>query len=236
MEMESEMANQSGSTTDADADRRQELSALVDGELAADGVQRICAAWRDKSSARETWHAYSLIGDVMRSEDLASSAAHDARFLRDFQARMLTEPIVLAPQAARVGVDGTRELPPPVGARRSTGRFWSSPAAVAAGFVVVVGAMVATQVPPPLASDPTPMAMLPVSMSVTPAVAPAQVAVIAAQAEASAPGTELVFDGQIIRDPRLDRYLLAHKQFSGSSVLGAPSGFLRNAAAEVPAR
>jgi sigma-E factor negative regulatory protein RseA len=47
---------------------------------------------------------------------------------------------------------------------------------------------------------------------------------------------ELVFDGQVIRDPRLDRYLLAHKQFAGTSVLGPTSGLLRNAAVEVPER
>jgi sigma-E factor negative regulatory protein RseA len=61
-------------------------------------------------------------------------------------------------------------------------------------------------------------------------------------AEAASPsdvypaGMELVFDGQVIRDPRLDRYLLAHKQFAGTSVLGPTSGLLRNAAVEVPER
>jgi sigma-E factor negative regulatory protein RseA len=46
----------------------------------------------------------------------------------------------------------------------------------------------------------------------------------------------LVSNGQMIRDARLDRYLAAHKQFAGSSALGVPSGFLRNATAEVPGR
>ena len=35
---------------------------------------------------------------------------------------------------------------------------------------------------------------------------------------------------RITRDDRLDRYLAAHQQFAGSSALGVPSGFLRNAA------
>jgi sigma-E factor negative regulatory protein RseA len=43
-------------------------------------------------------------------------------------------------------------------------------------------------------------------------------------------------NGKLIRDPRLDRYLAAHQQFAGTSALGVPSGFLRNAAAEVPNR
>jgi sigma-E factor negative regulatory protein RseA len=41
-------------------------------------------------------------------------------------------------------------------------------------------------------------------------------------------------NGKLLRDPRLDRYLSAHQQFAGSSALGVPSGFLRNAAADVP--
>jgi sigma-E factor negative regulatory protein RseA len=40
----------------------------------------------------------------------------------------------------------------------------------------------------------------------------------------------------MLRDARLDLYMSAHKQFAGSTALGVPSGFLRNAAAEVPAR
>lgn len=221
------MANQSGSNTDAGDARREELSALVDGESTADAVQRMCAAWRDEPSARDDWHAFQLIGDVMRSEDLASAAAHDARFLRDFRARMLTEPVVLAPQpqAGRVSV------------RRSNGSSWRMSTAVAAGFVVVAGTLLVTQIPRPAAVDAVPMATVaPADTAVVPVsvTAPAQVAAWAPPAEANPAVTELVFDGQVIRDPRLDRYLLAHKQFSGSSVLGAPSGFLRNAAAEVP--
>jgi sigma-E factor negative regulatory protein RseA len=41
---------------------------------------------------------------------------------------------------------------------------------------------------------------------------------------------------KLLRDTRLDRYLAAHQQFAGTSALGVPSGFLRNAAAEVPNR
>lgn len=46
--------------------------------------------------------------------------------------------------------------------------------------------------------------------------------------------TVLADDAQVIRDARLDRYLAAHKQFAGSSVLGMSSGFVRAAAAEAP--
>ena len=101
--------------------------------------------------------------------------------------------------------------------------------------MVAVGVMVATQAPQPTGAS-VPMAAAPASTSLGVTAAAPQVAGLNPQAELNSSTTELVFDGQVIRDPRLDRYLLAHKQFSGSSVLGAPSGFLRNAAAEIPAR
>jgi sigma-E factor negative regulatory protein RseA len=44
------------------------LSALVDGE--AEGAEHACNRWRDDEHLRRDWHAYQLIGDVMRSEDL----------------------------------------------------------------------------------------------------------------------------------------------------------------------
>jgi sigma-E factor negative regulatory protein RseA len=40
----------------------------------------------------------------------------------------------------------------------------------------------------------------------------------------------------MIRDPRLDELLAAHKQFGGASALQMPAGFMRNATIEGPAR
>jgi sigma-E factor negative regulatory protein RseA len=40
----------------------------------------------------------------------------------------------------------------------------------------------------------------------------------------------------MIRDPRLDELLAAHRQLGGASALQAPAGFLRNATFEAPAR
>ena len=77
---------------------RQSMSALADGELrggaAADAA---CVAWRDEPEARRAWHRYQLIGDVLRSAELASSPAHDEAFLIGLQRRLATEPTVLAP-------------------------------------------------------------------------------------------------------------------------------------------
>ena len=64
----------------------------------------------------------------------------------------------------------------------------------------------------------------PISLATAPA-APASAVVVAAE------------QPQImIRDPRLDELLTAHKQFGGTSALQMPAGFLRNATFEVPNR
>jgi sigma-E factor negative regulatory protein RseA len=42
--------------------------------------------------------------------------------------------------------------------------------------------------------------------------------------------------GAMIRDPRLDEFLAAHRQLGGASALQMPAGFLRNATFEGPNR
>jgi sigma-E factor negative regulatory protein RseA len=107
-------------------DPRRWLSALIDGE--AQALPHACQQWRDDASARQTWHAYQLIGDVLRSEDLARPAARDAAFLAGLRERLAAEPVALAPPAHA-----------PTPARR---RVWWMPATVAAGFVAVAGVLV----------------------------------------------------------------------------------------------
>jgi sigma-E factor negative regulatory protein RseA len=89
------------------------------------------------------------------------------------------------------------------------------PSAIAAGLVLVVGTFTLLR---PGGSPP--------------AAAPAVTLADATPAEPAA----IVMNGKVIRDARLDRYLAAHKQFSGSSALGLPSAFLRSATVEADAR
>ncbi|HJW10285.1 MAG TPA: sigma-E factor negative regulatory protein [Albitalea sp.] len=197
--LESDMS--SGSESESSA--LESLSAMTDGELDEASAARACSAWREDASIRSTWHAYQLIGDVLRSDDLAVPPAHDAAFLAALRARLSDEPTVLAPSEK-----------PAHGGRR-THRTWMAASAVAAGFVLVGGVLVVTRVPQQqLASAPQ----------------------LAASDAAALEPQVLVVDGKIVRDARLDRYLAAHKQFAGSTALGVPSGFLRNAAAEAPGR
>ena len=70
--------------TKSDSRLLEDLSALTDGELEPAQVAEACARWRDDSELRGRWHAYQLIGDVLRSEDLAASGTRDAAFLAAF--------------------------------------------------------------------------------------------------------------------------------------------------------
>lgn len=206
----------------------EDVSALVDGELDESAVARACAQWRDDTSAREAWHTYQLIGDVLRSDDLASTASRDSAFLASLRERLATEPVVLAPQPALAPVEVV--VLPAVANGHAGRRQWRTPAAVVAGFAVVASVLVVTRMP--VAGD---------AGTVLAAAGNSNASATLVSASSPAPGAVQVFDrqvepvdaldGQLVRDARLDEYLAAHKKFGGSSGPGVPSGFLRNAAA-----
>ncbi|MEO6409948.1 MAG: sigma-E factor negative regulatory protein [Burkholderiaceae bacterium] len=202
---------------------RERLSAMVDGETDDAAVRLACGEWRIQSAIAATWRDYQLIGDVLRSEDLATTAAHDANFLQSLRDRLDGEPTVLMPAAPAPGDPAPARTP--YQARRS----WVAASAVAAGFMAVAGVLVVVRGPDApsggagfaqeragsgvvLASDQTTMGP------------PADVV----------PG--LVRDANLIRDARLDQYLKAHKQFAGTSALSAPTAFVRSAASDAPRR
>src|SRR5579862_1544718 len=82
------------------------LSALADGDATESESARAFHAWREDDDARATWHAYQLIGDVLRSDDLASDPAADQDFLVALRARLAAEPVVLAPTAEEAPARG----------------------------------------------------------------------------------------------------------------------------------
>ncbi|MDE2627635.1 MAG: sigma-E factor negative regulatory protein [Burkholderiales bacterium] len=209
----------------------ERLSALVDGELDAAALAQACAHWREGAEVRCAWHAYHLIGDVLRSDDLASEPARDAAFIQALRTRLASEPVVLAPRAAVATAAS-----PSAGLRvGGTSRRWSwmAPTVVAAGFVAVAGVLLLTRVPATSPGRPVDAAL---ALAAPPgALAPRGAAPAMANelASADAPQQSLVASGQLIRDARLDRYLEAHQQFAGSSALGVPSGYLRSATAVI---
>jgi sigma-E factor negative regulatory protein RseA len=199
-----------------DQDARERLSMLLDGECDPSGVEQACRAWREDPETRATWHAYQLIGDVLRSEDLAHPAGRDEAFLGALRQRLAGEPVVLAPAAT------------PVAPRRR----WFAPAAAAAGFAAVAGVLVVMRMGAP-GADPvaSSIALAPGSVNTRPVAA----SMPGAGADAEPPAV-IVTDGKLIRDAQLDRYLAAHKQFGGSSAVAVPGTVLRSSATVAPGR
>ena len=209
--------------------RLQRLSALADGELDADESALACGHWRGDAAVRARWHAYQLIGDVMRSEELASDAARDARFVRSLSERLAAEPVVLAPQPA-----GPSSPVAGSDARRSRWT-WMAPAAVAAGFMAVASVLVVTGGAGPSPVPGADARLMSQAGNRGAAVMPGN----GFLPGGTGPGfeTPTVFaSDQIVRDARLDRYFAAHTQFGGSSALGLPSGFLRASTTQAPPR
>jgi sigma-E factor negative regulatory protein RseA len=228
------------SRSESDLSRLEQLSALVDGELDDAAAAAACAGWSGDRSWRSSWHAYHLIGDVLRSEDLAADPQRDADLFARLRARLATEPVVIAPNLAplrqQVGVGSPQ---------RRNGTLWKGSAAVAAGFVAVAGVFMLTRPVEPVAPAGTTLAradgpirvaasaMQPVA-PVTPTEGSGGVPLRTAESSAGVPSA--LIDGRLIRDARLDSYLAAHKQFAGSSALGVPSAFLRSATVESTGR
>lgn len=223
------------SVDSGDAQRRQCLSAVADGEARNDEVSLACAAWRDDAQARADWHAYALIGDVLRSDDLARSAEADSAFLARLRKRMAHEPVVLAPSEPRpvqpaAAVAGTVALPLGVQARK---RYWGTSMSVAAGALTVIGvAAVMRGVAVPEA--PEAVALAPTQSAAPLAVRPgSQVEPLLLSGTAvpvSHPGANAY-----VRDAEIDRYLNAHRQYARGAVLATPGG-LRQVAASPAGR
>lgn len=184
-------------------DPRSWLSALADGE--AHALSHACGAWREDARARQAWHAYQLIGDVLRSEDLAQTAQHDAAFLARLRERLATEPVALAPVARR--------------AMPMRARAWALPLSAAAGIALVAGTFAALR------------AGLPETRSAGRALAAASVPEVTPPAAGSlaglAPAVPAGGRQGVLRDGQLDEYLRAHQAVRGGTTLVAPGGTLR---------
>ena len=199
---------------------RDLVSALADGQLRGREFARAVEGVSAGGDARETWHTYHLVGDVLRCGELAA-CADDAAFLARFQTRLQRETAVVLPATHR-HLNATKIISNNVSRTWGKGlndvknetvdnsrTRWKLLAGVAS--VAAVGAIGWSLVGGPSG--------------------PAGAAPASAQL-AQAPELPQV----MIRDPRLDALLAAHTQFGGTSALQMPAGFLRNATFENPSR
>jgi sigma-E factor negative regulatory protein RseA len=177
----------------------QSLSSLADGQADANAQSSCLEQWASRADVRARWHEYQVIGDVMRSDELATGAASDAAFLQALRQRIDREPPRLMPAV-------------PAPTRRPA---WLAPAAMAAG----VGAVALTVTTLWPVAGPAPQSA--VTLAAQRAPASAVVAV------STTPQVHAV-SGQLIRDARLDRYLAAHRQGGSGSALQMPGAVVRS--------
>jgi len=217
---------------------RRVLSALADGEATdAEGADAF-HAWREDADARETWLAYHLIGDVMRSDDLAAPPASQQRLLLALRARLASEPIVLAPQAA-AGEEAHGGNPRPVPAV-ANGRaaawvraHWQAPVAMAAGFLAVIGGLQFARAP-----SSTPAGRIDASLAQAApqvAVTVASGALIAGQttvSQAANPAAALSRS----EAEQIAPYLAAHRMSTMNAAFQMPSGDIRTVSLVQPAQ
>jgi sigma-E factor negative regulatory protein RseA len=182
------------------------ISALADGQLQGDAFARGVELAASDPAAREAWQAYHLIGDVLRSGELAVASSPSA-FLERLQRRLQDEPplapratpeAAAAPQRAEAANDGSFRWKMVAG--------FASVAAVGAMAWSLVGGLPAKPAGAELAK------------------APAGTVLTAGER------------GVMIRNPQLDELLAAHRQLGGASALQMSTGFVRNATFEASGR
>lgn len=198
---------------------REHLSALADGQLSAEEWPQ-ALHYAAQEPGRQAWQEYHLIGDVLRSPELAHHARSQA-FLARLHERMDQDAV----QPLRPVVQGATPSESHPGAARGEAANqalfrWkmvaglASLAAVSAMGWNVFEATRAGSAGPQFAAAPT-----------------AQMAAGTQVAVQQSPQ-----DPVMLRDPRLDELVAAHRQSRGAAALQMPARFLRNANVEDPQR
>ena len=193
-----------------DSNPHELVSALADGQLNGEAFVQALDWLELSDEARANWHAYHLVGDVLRSGEQAAFGANDSAFVARLRSRLKGELVDRQPEIAvdlLAGDAQTRSMNGRVENTRESANDTSWRWRLVAGFAsAAVVALVAWQL---------------VAGLTTPVAAP-QLARIEVRPEQEQPQI-------MIRDPLLDKLLAAHQQSGGISALQKPAGFLRNA-------
>lgn len=190
---------------------REQISAFADGECADAHLEIVLASLR-QAEGKADWDIYHQIGDVLRSSDMAASLS--SGFAARMAARLNEELTIVAPPiASKPARTSTKENH--VVATTHSMKRWALPgmlaaaAAAAATFIVTPQLMVAMKGESGI-DDGSMMATSSSRARSGKAAAPIsdveQGHVVAAS----------MTEGIVLRDARIDEYLLAHQRFSPS--------------------
>jgi sigma-E factor negative regulatory protein RseA len=185
------------------------ISALADGRLEGEAFARGVELAAADPSGRECWATYHLIGDVLRSGELAV-AGEPVAFVARLRERLQDETPVAAIPA--------RQEPPPVvalplEAANDTSFRWK----VVAGFASFA-------------------AVSAIGWGLAGGIAARPDGVELARTANGTVLTSTADRGVMIRDPQLDELLAEHRHVRGPSALQLSTGFVRNATFESPGR
>lgn len=212
--------------------QREQMSALADGQLHADAYAQAVELACNDEDAQATWQLYHMVGDVLRSGELARRDT-GADFAAGVLARLQKED-ALAGHMQPVPVIAIESVALSAGAAGDKPVFDTEKEA--ANTSVFRWKMVAG-----FASLAAVAAIGWNSASMLGGGAPsggqlAQAPIVAPQLFAQSVNGANSVTPVMLRDPRLDEFLAAHKQLGGSSALQMPTGFLRNATFDGNAR
>ena len=191
---------------DQELKMREHLSALADGQLPTEDWHQ-ALHYAEQESGRQAWQEYHVIGDVLRSPELAHHAHDSQAFLANLHHRLAQESVY--PQHPASSGVLPSESAPGVGRAEAANQAlfrWKMVAGLASlAAVSVMGwnVLEATR-------------------------AGSAGAQMAAQQSSQEP--------VMLRDPRLDELVAAHRQSRGAAALQMPARFLRNANLEEPQR
>lgn len=201
------------------------LSALVDGELGESELNRLLSSQDEGADTLGNWHAYQLIGDVLRGQIGPTGSQPAPDFLAAVRLGMqakISEPQALVVAAGpRLGNSANDA----VFRWKMVAGFASLAAVMAVSWNVLVGSGVepggANAIGSQLVNN-----------------APTQPAAVAAAqvVPAAAPLVVSTGQGNVIRDAQLEALLAEHRQNGGMSALQMPTGFIRNATYDASGR
>lgn len=215
---------------------REQISALADSQLQGEAFGKAMDFLATDGESQSTWQTYQLIGDVLRA-GRPTACSDSTAFLARFQQRLAAEepvqraavvaaPVVALPVSARLPVEAANE---PIFRWKLVAGAASLVAAAAIGWNWVGGGVGVAPAGAQMAQQQQ------TAPSVQLATSEGSVLSVAQQGASAGPTRVVVGSGTgnpqvMLRDPRLDQLLEAHRQAAGGAQM--PSGFLRNATFE----
>ena len=186
------------------------ISAMVDGELSnaqwASTLAKLGES--DNQAGKKTWEVYHQIGDVLRSDDLAVTLSPD--FSARFSALLDAEPVILAPKFTQPA-DAQAVAQIAISNSPRVARYVAMTSmAVAAAVAFFMAPQIIPLLNPSSGSD--------VFMSRMEQQNKVQANGVQLASSVNVPEAQYRAGEQVdmLRDPRLDSYLMAHQKFSPS--------------------